>query len=65
MKSRKKYKSYCNENYLRFNLTEDQIWRNFYKEFGEERAEELNQLFVDRYKDSPKGNPYNFCKNFR
>ena len=65
MKSRKKYKSYCNENYLRFNLTEDQIWRNFYKEFGEERAEELNQLFVDRYKDSSKGNPYNFCKNFR
>lgn len=65
MNIKKKYKKYCNENFLRFNLNEEQIWKNFDKEFGEERTDELNQLFVDRYKDPTKGNPYSFCKNFK
>lgn len=65
MNLKKEYKKYCNENFLRFNLDEDQVWKNFDKEFGEERTDELNQLFVDRYKDPTKGNPYSFCKNFK
>ena len=65
MAIRKKFKAYCNENYLRFNLTEDQIWKNFDLEFGQERTDELNQLFVDRYKNPNLGNPYSFCKNFK
>ena len=65
MNIRKSYKKYCNENFIRFNLDEEQIWKNFDKEFGEERTDELNQLFVDRYKDPTKGNPYDFCKNFK
>lgn len=65
MNIRKKYKKYCNENYLRFNLEEEQIWKNFDKEFGESRTDELNQLFADRYEDPSKGNPYSFCQNFK
>lgn len=65
MAIRKKFKAYCNENYLRFNLTEDQVWKNFDLEFGQKRTDELNQLFVDRYKNPNYGNPYNFCKNFK
>jgi tRNA G46 methylase TrmB len=65
MNIKKEYKKYCNENFLRFNQKEEQIWKNFDKEFGEERTDELNQLFVDRYKDPTKGNPYSFCKNFK
>lgn len=44
MNLKKEYKKYYNENFLRFNLDEDQVWKNFDKEFGEERTDELNQL---------------------
>ena len=65
MNIKKNYKKYCNENFLRFNLEEGQIWRKFVKEFGEERTQELNQLFVDRFENNTKENPYTFCQNFK
>ena len=46
-------------------MEEEQIWKNFDKEFGHSRTDELNQLFVDRYEDPSKGNPYSFCQNFK
>ena len=65
MINRKKYKKYCNENYLRFKLDNDRMWQLFFKEFGEKRAEKLNQLLVDRYDNLESGNPYSFCENFK
>jgi SAM-dependent methyltransferase len=65
MVNKKKYKKYCNENYLRFNLDNDRTWQLFIKEFGEERTDKLNQLFADRFDNPEKGNPYSFCENFR
>ena len=65
MINRKKYKKYCNENYLRFKLDNDRMWQLFFKEFGEKRAEKLNQLLVDRYDNLENGNPYSFCENFK
>ena len=65
MVNKKKYKRYCNENYLRFNLDNDRTWQLFIKEFGEERTDKLNQLFADRFDNPKKGNPYSFCENFK
>ena len=65
MFNKKKYKRYCNENYLRFNLDNDRTWQLFIKEFGEERTDKLNQLFADRFDNPKKGNPYSFCENFK
>lgn len=65
MVNKKKYKKYCNENYLRFNLDDDRTWQLLIKEFGEERTEKLNQILDDRIDSPEKGNPYSFCENFR
>ena len=61
MVNKKKYKRYCNENYLRFNLDNDRTWQLFIKEFGEERTNKLNHLL----NDSDNSKSYNFCENFR
>ena len=61
MTYKKKYKKYCNENYLRFNLDDNQALQHFIKEFGEERTEKLKQLFNER----DNRNSYNFCENFK
>ena len=42
MAIRKKFKAYCNENYLRFNLTEDQIWKNF--DLNLDKKEQMNSI---------------------
>jgi len=66
MINRKKYKKYCNENYIRFNLNDEQIWKKFDVEFGQSRTDELSLLFKERYENPEKKiNPYKFCKNFR
>ena len=66
MINRKKYKKYCNENYIRFNLNDGQIWKKFDMEFGEKRTDELSNLFKERYENPDKKlNPYKFCKDFR
>ena len=66
MINRKKYKKYCNENYIRFNLNDGQIWKKFDVEFGEKRTDELSNLFKERYENPDKKlNPYKFCKDFR
>ena len=65
MVNKKKYKKYCNENYLRFNLDDDRTWQLIIKDFGEERASKLHQLFVDKDNSPKNGNPYYFCENFR
>ena len=61
MVNKKKYKKYCNENYLRFNLDNDRTLQHFIKEFGEERTNKLNHLL----NDSDNSKSYNFCENFR
>jgi 2-polyprenyl-3-methyl-5-hydroxy-6-metoxy-1,4-benzoquinol methylase len=66
MINRNKYKKYCNENYIRFNLDDKQIWKQFDKEFGQNRTDELSNIFKERYENPDKKiNPYKFCKNFR
>ena len=66
MNLRKSYKQYCNENYIRFNLDHEQIWKHFEKEFGVERTERLSQIFEDRFENPEKKiSVYDFCENFR
>lgn len=66
MNERKNYKKYCNDNYIRFNLDHEQIWKKFDLEFGDKRTDELSRLFKERYENPEKNlNPYKFCKNFK
>ena len=61
MVNKKKYKKYCNENYLRFNLDNKRTLKHFINEFGEERTDKLNHLL----NDSDNSKSYNFCENFK
>jgi len=67
-KNLKKLKSYLNENGLRFNLNKQRIWKYIEEIFGENRAQELSDIFDETYIEEGKGKDvnrkYQFCKSF-
>ena len=64
----KKLKSYLNENGLRFNLNEQRIWKYIEETFGENRTQELSDIFDETYAEEGKAKDvkrkYQFCKSF-
>ena len=64
----KKLKSYLNENGLRFNLNEQRIWKYIEEIFGENRTQELSDIFDETYVEEGKAKDvkrkYQFCKSF-
>ena len=54
-KNLKKLKSYLNENGLRFNLNKQRIWKYIEEIFGENRAQELSDIFDETYIEEGKG----------